>query len=177
MGKTLNHEIYYPDGSTLPNVPVVMQTAAESVDQALSAISEAPFIVCEKTTEQFLPQTPNASLVTWDRDVWKQGIEHDLSKSPGDFKILEDGLYTINAKLSFAADNGAVVVWVNGIQRLNTWVDMGRVMGLGPKPVTISEQKLSAGDVVQIRGSVGQLVPSEMSLSIRKSAGFAGVNQ
>lgn len=39
MSTTLNHAIYYPAGSAAPNVPLAMQTAAESVDAALEDLT------------------------------------------------------------------------------------------------------------------------------------------
>lgn len=38
MPSTLKHAISYPSGSQAPNVPIVMQTAAESVDAAVDKI-------------------------------------------------------------------------------------------------------------------------------------------
>ncbi|WP_156380232.1 hypothetical protein [Arthrobacter sp. Soil762] len=42
MATTITHSIYYPSGSQAPNVPVVMQTAAESVDAAITAAKVHP---------------------------------------------------------------------------------------------------------------------------------------
>lgn len=39
MPSTLKHKISYPSGTVAPNVPVVMQTQAESVDAALTALN------------------------------------------------------------------------------------------------------------------------------------------
>lgn len=42
MPSTLKHGIAYPSGSVAPNVPIVMQTLAESVDAALATIDNVP---------------------------------------------------------------------------------------------------------------------------------------
>lgn len=43
MPSTLKHGIVYPSGSVAPNVPIVMQTQAESVDAAIEATKTVPF--------------------------------------------------------------------------------------------------------------------------------------
>lgn len=41
MPTTLNQQIYYPAGNIAPNVPLAMQTSAESVDAAIQALTGA----------------------------------------------------------------------------------------------------------------------------------------
>lgn len=184
MPTTLTNEIYYPDGSTVPNVPVAMQAQAESTDQALSRISEAPFIVCGKAA----PQSTGAATmaygsVTWDREVWKQGITHSITKDTDQFIIEEPGLYSLIAKvpLSYADTTGSVIISVNGIDQQNTAVDASGVTTANaatwPKPTTITDLKLAAGDVVRVRTRASRpnlpLVSEEAFFSMRKSSGFA----
>lgn len=184
MPETLTHEIYYPDGDTVPNVPAAMQAQAESTDQALAAISEAPFIVCSKVATMTLPVSGTMYPVPWEGEVWKQGITHDNTKDADQFIVTEDGLYTANAKVAmYDADHiGVVVINVNGTDRANTQVDLaGSTVSAaypsGPKPTTITDLKLTAGDVVRVRArsskNGARLVPAECFFSLRKSAGFA----
>ena len=186
MPETLIHQINYPDGDTLPNVPVAMQGQAESTDRALSRISEAPFIVCTKTAPQTV--TDGSTEVLWDTEEWKQGVEHNPrtdGNAQGLFKVTEDGLYAINARLVYRNTTGSaaggVVINVNGSNRPNTWVDAEATAGRAPKPTSITDLKLVAGDVVRVM-AVGAtagtaLLPAECFLSIRKAAGYSAAGQ
>lgn len=183
MPETLKSKIYYPDGNTVPNVPVVMQTQAESVEAALVRVSDAPFIVCSKIDPMTLGASGTMAPIPWEGEVWKQGITHD-TKTPDQFLITEDGLYTANAKVAmYDADHiGVVVININGTDRPNTQVDLaGSTVSAaypsGPKPTTITDLHLKAGDVVRVRArsskSNARLVPAECFFSLRKSAGYA----
>lgn len=182
MGKTLNHQIAYPDGGGTPNVPVAMQALAESADKAISSVSEAPFLVCHKQAAQSTLTGADVA-VKWDQDVWVQGIGRPANDSS---KVLieQDGLYSVNARVAFTGGSlgggngtGAVYVMVNGVKLQQTWVDAITSQGLGPKPQTLVDLPLSAGDVVQIMAA-GQptaipLIASESVFSIRKAAGYS----
>lgn len=184
MGKTLTHQISYPDGGGVPNAPVAMQAQAESTDAAISRISEAPFIVCGKTAPQ---NTSGAVMgygsVTWDKEVWKQGITHSTREETDQFIIEEPGLYSLIAKvpLSYADTTGSVIISVNGVDQQNTAVDASGVTTANaatwPKPTTITDLKLAAGDVVRVRTRASKsnlpIVSGEAFFSMRKSAGYA----
>lgn len=179
LTQTPVHHIYYPDGDAAPDVPADMKRQAESVELAVSRISEAAFIVCGKSAAQSMGTS--ATEVRWDTEAWKQGIEHSTKTEPARFVIAEDGLYSINARLVFrntaTTAVGGVVINVNGVNVPHTWVDAEATGGRAPKPTSITDLRLMAGDVVRAMAvgapSGTELIPSECYMSIRKSAGFA----
>lgn len=184
MEETPIHGIVYPDGDTTPNVPADLQRLAESTDAALSRVSEAPFIVCGKTAVQSTPAGVLAwGAVTWDAEVWKQGIEHRTDRDADQFLILEDGLYSVNAKIGLTGPDtvGTIVISVNGVDRTNTQVDAAGIRGTNtetwPKPTTITDLNLTAGDVLRVRircnKSNNPISSLESFFSLRKSAGFS----
>lgn len=180
MGKTLKHQISYPDGGGVPNGPVAMQALAESSDVAISRISEAPFIVCEKRADQNYAVPVNTFVaVLWDTEVFKQGITHDPAKGADAFVIQQDGMYTVNAKVAWNNPEvtAAVVINVNGVDRPTSRVDVNGGFGAWAKPTTIFDLKLKAGDVLRVRTNSTKtnigLSSSECFFSLRKSAGYA----
>lgn len=49
MSSTLTYNISYPDGSQQPNVPLSMQTTAESVETALAGLPQGLQVVAQRT--------------------------------------------------------------------------------------------------------------------------------
>lgn len=177
------HHIYFPPGGTAPNVPADMQKQAETTEAALQSISEAPVIICEQKAIQPSPAAASTFFaVKWDVESWKQGIGHDIKQDQDIFYILEDGLYSITAKVAWGDGDvtAATIINVNGVDRIPSRFDVSGTVRAYPKPTTTYETPLFAGDVVRIRssgtkGSV-DLSPTECYLSIKKTAGFAKAN-
>lgn len=179
MGQTLTQKISYPDGGGTPNGPVAMQALAESADAAITRISEAPFIVCEKKAAQNVTAAVNVMFpVLWDVEVFKQGITHDPTKDADAFTIEQDGMYTVNAKVAWNNPDltAAVIINVNGVDRGTSRADVNGGFGAWPKPTTIFDLKLKKGDVIRVRTSGTKtgidLSSAECFFSLRKSAGY-----
>jgi hypothetical protein len=176
MPKTSNWEIEYPNGTVAPNVPVVMQAQAVSVENALNSIAIAPLIICQKAHETQTLVTAGAFTdIRWDGHVHIQGIEH----TPGDstFIVSEDGIYNVNARVAFNGPNvtGTIFIYVNGIRLDNTLEDEIGGPTAWPKPRILHYVKLQAGDAVTIVGVSNQpntVLSSESSFQMAKIAGF-----
>lgn len=160
MPTTTTHLIYYPSGTSVPNVPVQDQTQAESVEAALNKITKAPMVICEKTGNQLCSGTVGTYVdVAWNNEIVKQGITHAASSAS--FTITESGVYQIIARVSFADPNatGTIVANINGVDKKTTLTDAKSVPEAYSKPEFSAALKLSAGDVVKIRakGSIASL--------------------
>lgn len=173
MPTTLTHQISYPSGSQAPNVPVVMQTTAESVDAALSKITKAPLIICSKNSLQTTPASPGVQMdVTWDVEVHKQGITHAANSAL--FTVTEAGIYQLNVRVAFATGSGActAIANVNGQDLDITRTDQVGQTTAHPKPAFTTYVKLNANDVVKIRAHANvanvQLSSVESSFQMSK---------
>lgn len=152
MPTTTTHKIYYPSGTATPNIPVQMQTSAESVEASLDKITKAPLIICEKTGSSTTSSTANTYTdVSWQTEIHKQGITHAASSSS--FTVTESGIYQITARIGFQTngDTGKCIANINGIDKETTRTDETGTAAAWPKPSFTSYLKLTAGDVVKIR--------------------------
>jgi hypothetical protein len=152
MPTTTTHQIYYPSGTSVPNVPVQDQTQAESVEAALNKITKAPLIICEKLEGQTTSSTATVRTdVIWQTEIHKQGITHAANSAS--FTVTEDGIYQINARVSFygATVTGTIIANINGVDRNNTLTDQVGASTAFAKPAFTGYLKLVAGDVVKIR--------------------------
>lgn len=175
MPKTTNWEIEYPNGTVAPNVPVVMQAQAVSVENALNSIAVAPLIICAKNSGQTLPTAGAFVDIKWDAHIHAQGIEH----TPGDstFIVSEDGIYNVNARVAFGGSNttGTIFIYINGIRQNNTLEDEIGGATAYPKPRILHYVKLQAGDALKIVGVSNQPntgLSNESSFQMAKIAGF-----
>lgn len=63
MPTTLNHQITYPSGSSTPNVPLAMQTLAESVDAAIEDLNTDWVTVTSGFPGTWVPYTGGGAYV------------------------------------------------------------------------------------------------------------------
>lgn len=175
MPTTTNWDIEYPNGTTAPNVPAVMQAQAESVESALNSVAIAPLIICVKDNGQTLTTAGTWYDVKWDGETHSQGITHNAGDST--FIVSEDGIYSVNARVAFSGPNttGAIRISVNGIDQPNTLEDEIGGPTAWPKPRILHYVKLQAGDALKIVGHSNVAntdLSSESSFQLAKIAGF-----
>lgn len=91
MPSTLTHKISYPSGTVAPNVPVVMQTTAESVDSALVALKPTAAVV----TAGVVQSIPNAAWTKLTYDTTETNSGTNVSLSGGTITVAKAGLYAI----------------------------------------------------------------------------------
>lgn len=112
MPSTVNHQITYPAGNAAPNVPLVMQTLAESVDTALSELTR-PFGHMGKT-DGFQTVTTAGTLTMSAAQELKGGVTFDNAADA--LVVPVAGLYRITAKLY--SSGGVTGRQTSGIMKL-----------------------------------------------------------
>lgn len=175
MPTTLNHNIYYPAGNVAPNVPLAMQTLAESTEAAISGIVLAPLIICTKNDGQTLATANTVYDIKFDDETHSQGIEH----TPGSatFTVSQTGVYQINTRVAFNGANtiGTIMINVNGTNMNSTLSDMVGSASAWPKPLIFQYVKLNAGDIVKVVGYsnvANTTLSSQSNFQLAKVAGF-----
>jgi hypothetical protein len=134
MPNTLTHNISYPLGTVAPNVPVVMQALAESVDAAITAVSKLKHAEFTSTTaSQAAGAGVNFGSLTADaaKTVNNSFCTADTT---GKVTFNEVGTYVAYAKVSPTAAYTALQLWAfdgAGVQQL---AQPGT--GYGGQPVT-----------------------------------------
>ena len=175
MPTTPNWDIEYPNGTTAPNVPAVMEAQADSVEAALNLVALAPLIICTKNAGQTLNTAGTWYDVKWDGETHSQGITHTSGDST--FIVSQAGIYQVNARVAFsgATVTGSILVNVNGIDQVTTLEDEIAGATAYAKPRINAWIKLQAGDAVKIRGYSSKAstpLSAESNFFLSKIAGF-----
>lgn len=175
MPTTTNWDIEYPNGTTAPNVPAVMQAQAESVEAALNTVAKAPLIICTKLDNQSLASANTVYDVNWDAETHSQGITHN----PGDstFIVSETGIYQVNTRVAFNGETviGTILISVNGLSKNESLSDEIGGPNAWPKPIISQYVKLNAGDAVKIvaySNVANTSLSSQSHFQMAKIAGF-----
>lgn len=162
MPSTLKHAISYPAGSQAPNIPVVLQQTAESVEAALKKVAEPPSGIFRKTS-----QGSHATANTWTEMLWEiedhktADLTHSTTTNKDAVTVPSAGIYEVKAKLgvNVAGLTSGVIISVNGADLTYTISSASSAAGAFDKVATAHDLKLSAGDVVRIRGRVNSTSP------------------
>jgi hypothetical protein len=162
MPTTTKWAISYPLGSVTPNVPVVLQTTAESVEAALNKVGAPPSIIFRKSALQASSGTNNAwSDIIWETEDHKTSdMTHTASSAA--VTVPTNGIYDIKAKLGVNTSGltTGVMIQINGVDLTYTISSATSAAGSFDKTDTNHDLKLNAGDVVKIRGRVNSTTTS-----------------
>lgn len=174
MPNTTNWDIEYPNGTTTPSVPAVMQAQAESVEAALNSIALAPLAICTNTGLQSTGTAGVFTAVRW-ANLHLQGITHASNDST--FVVSEAGIYQVNSRVAFYnnAVNVAAQVYVNGVAVVESLEDGTTEGGQGQKLRVMHYLKLQAGDAVHIgayANTANIKLTGESTFQMAKIAGF-----
>lgn len=178
MSTTTNWDIYYPAGNQTPDVPLALQTQAQSVEAALNKVVLSPLVITERSagTTQASAGANVFFDVKWNNLIFKQGLTHTSGDST--FIVPSAGIYQVNTRVAFTAAAGqtaGIQLNVNGTDLTNTYDDETGTSAAWAKPRINRAIKLAAGDAVKIRGKVsvsGPYIYDQSDFQMFKIAGF-----
>jgi hypothetical protein len=148
MPSTVKYAISYPAGTTAPNVPVVMQTQAESVEAALTGITKtrhaeytsALVALTAGTSRDVGAFTPDAA-VTFNNTF----VQPDVA---GKVKFLEAGVYSLDFIALPPSTPGTLNIQIMGVTQNRIAQATGGNYGAWEVSASASNIYLAANEIV-----------------------------
>ena len=149
MATTLVHKVFYPAGNVAPNVPLAMQTAAESVEVAITAeaskIKHSEYTTAAVGTTAGTARLAGALSVDGTKTINSGFGTPDVA---GKYKILTAGVYAIDFTAMPSTPPGTINIEILGTSVVRISQAVGGNYGSFEVTATTAGVYLPANEVI-----------------------------